>query len=262
MKKNDNKSMGKRPDNSRGTAAASEPEPGIVITCEHGGNRIPSRYRGLFTFHQALLQTHRGYDPGALLMAQDLAKAFAAPMVSSTVSRLLVDLNRSVGNPAQFFEATAREPAALRQQILQMHYAPYRAKAEHLARQAVARHGRVVHISSHSFTPELDGEVRQADIGLLYDPTRPGEVELCARWKAALKAHACDLVVRRNYPYQGKGDGLASWFRRQLTPDAYIGVELEINQKHVFAGGPPWTALRKLIVASLRNALQGRTRLF
>ncbi|MDB5814729.1 MAG: N-formylglutamate amidohydrolase [Rhodocyclales bacterium] len=190
-------------------------------------------------------------------MARELAKAFDAPLVSSSVSRLLVDLNRSVGNASQFFAATARGPVELRQQILQTHYLPYRTEAEQLARQAVARHGRVIHISSHSFTPELDGDVRRADIGLLYDPARPSEVALCARWKAALRTHACELVVRRNYPYQGKGDGFASWFRRQLAPEAYIGVELEINQKHVFAGGPRWTALRKLIVSSLREALRG-----
>ena len=70
-----------------------------VITCEHGGNRIPAPYRDLFHTHQALLDSHRGYDPGALIMARALATAFAAPLVTSTVSRLLVDLNRSVGHP-------------------------------------------------------------------------------------------------------------------------------------------------------------------
>ena len=227
----------------------------FVITCEHGGNRIPAAYRTLFAFHQALLRTHRGYDPGALLMARELAKAFDAPLVSSTVSRLLVDLNRSAGNPSLYFQATDDGPPALREQIFQKHYVPYRREAERQVREAVAQRGRVVHISSHSFTPELDGEVRNADIGLLYDPARPGEAALCTRWQAALKRCAPHLSVRRNYPYQGKGDGLASWFRRQLPPDAYIGVELEINQKHVFTGGAAWLALRKLIVASLRDAL-------
>ena len=39
---------------------------GIVISCEHGGNRIPARYREWFTRHRALLASHRGFDPGAL----------------------------------------------------------------------------------------------------------------------------------------------------------------------------------------------------
>jgi len=228
------------------------PDTGFVITCEHGGNDIPPAYDELFKPHQALLETHRGHDPGALLMARDLATAFDAPLLYATVSRLLVDLNRSPGNPALFFEATRHAP---REEILQAHYLPYRTEVERVMRAAVAKHARVLHISSHSFTPELDGELRNADIGLLYDPRRPGEAALCARWQAALKRCAPALRVRRNYPYQGKGDGFASWFRTQLAPDVYIGIELEINQKHVFAGGAPWIALRQHLVSSLREAL-------
>ena len=36
----------------------------IVITCEHGGNRIPVLYRDLFHGQQQQLESHRGYDPG------------------------------------------------------------------------------------------------------------------------------------------------------------------------------------------------------
>ena len=78
----------------------------LLITCEHGGNRIPPRYRPLFRGFEALLQTHRGFDPGALTMARELAKAFKAPLFVSTVSRLLVDLNRSIGHPRLYSEAT------------------------------------------------------------------------------------------------------------------------------------------------------------
>ena len=231
---------------------------GLVITCEHGGNRIPSVYRDLFHAHQALLDSHRGFDPGALIMARMLSTAFAAPLVASTVSRLLVDLNRSVGHPRLHYEATRNTPAEIRQRMLKHYYQPYRARAEHLVRQAIADHGLAIHLSSHSFTPELDGKVRDADIGLLYDPTRPGEADLCARWKAALKACAPDLRVRRNYPYEGKGDGLTAWFRRRLPPDAYVGIELEINQKHIIRAGRYWTELRKMVVESLCRALESR----
>jgi predicted N-formylglutamate amidohydrolase len=42
----------------------------LVITCEHGGNRIPIRYTDLFKANPVLLNTHRGFDPGALSMAK------------------------------------------------------------------------------------------------------------------------------------------------------------------------------------------------
>lgn len=227
----------------------------LVITCEHGGKRIPAQYHALFRAHQALLDTHRGYDPGALVMARMLAKAFTAPLLTSTVSRLLVDLNRSLGHPRLHFKAVPIKPAEVRQQILQHHYRPYREKAERLVSQAIAEYGRVIHLSCHSFTPELDGKVRSADIGLLYDPARPGEVDLCQRWQASLMDCAPDLIVRRNYPYAGKGDGLTAWFRQRLPASTYVGVELEINQKHVFKGGLHWSTLRKQIVESLHRTL-------
>jgi predicted N-formylglutamate amidohydrolase len=231
---------------------------GFVITCEHGGNRIPAPYRDLFHAHQALLDFHRGYDPGALIMAGALATAFAAPLVVSSVSRLLVDLNRSVGHPRLHSEPTRKAPVEIRQRILKHYYQPYRAQAERVVRRAIADRGLVIHLSSHSFTPELDGKVRDADIGLLYDPARPGEADLCERWKASLEACAPELTVRRNYPYAGKGDGLTAWLRRRLPPGAYVGIELEINQKHVVRAGGHWTTMRKVIVESLCRALARR----
>jgi predicted N-formylglutamate amidohydrolase len=226
----------------------------FVITCEHGGNRIPAPYRLLFQGRRALLDSHRGYDPGALLVAKDLAKAFEAPLVTSTVSRLLVDLNRSIGHPHLFSAATRGAPANLRAQIVEQYYRPYRTLVERLIRQSVSRGQRVIHISSHSFTPQLNGKARRADVGLLYHPTRHAEAELCARWKASFAACAPELRVRRNYPYAGRGDGLTSHLRRRFPRSAYVGIELEVSQKIVLAAGRRWAALRGVLIASLRGA--------
>jgi predicted N-formylglutamate amidohydrolase len=78
---------------------------------------------------------------------------------------------------------------------------------------------------------------------------------LCERWKASLDACAPDLTVRRNYPYAGKNDGLTTWFRRHLPPGAYVGIELEVNQKHIARADRHWTAMREVIVESLRRVL-------
>jgi len=96
--------------------------------------------------------------------------------------------------------------------------------------------------------------VRRADVGLLYDPGRRGEVQLCARWKAALANMAPELRVRRNYPYAGRGDGLTCYLRKRFSPGVYVGIELEVNQKIVFAAGRRWTALRGMLIDSLLAA--------
>jgi predicted N-formylglutamate amidohydrolase len=227
----------------------------VLITCEHGGNRIPPRYRDLFIGFEALLQTHRGFDPGALALARDLAKALDAPLFVSTTSRLLIDLNRTIGHPKLFSEATRDTPMKMRRELLNTQYLPYRNKVEARIADAIAGGSRVIHIASHSFTPALDGDIRTADIGLLYDPARPGEVDLCHRWQARLKTRVPEMKVRRNYPYTGKSDGFTAYLRRCFPADAYVGIELEINQKHVLKGGRQWRALRSHVIESLRQAI-------
>ncbi|MBX9921029.1 N-formylglutamate amidohydrolase [Mycolicibacterium frederiksbergense] len=223
----------------------------LLITCEHGGNGVPVPFRPLFVQHRDLLDTHRGWDPGALVMAEALAAACRAPLVSSTTSRLLIDLNRSLGHRHVFSPITRAAPAAVRERIVEEHYRPYRDEVEHRVAQAVSSGQRVIHISSHSFTPELDGVVRRTDVGLLYDPRRPGEVETGMRWQRSLAAVAPQLRVRRNYPYAGKADGLTSHLRKRFPPGDYVGIELEINQRIVVAGSRPLTELRRALIDSL-----------
>jgi predicted N-formylglutamate amidohydrolase len=232
----------------------------FLITCEHGGNRIPTRYRHLFAGFEALLHTHRGFDPGALALARDLAAVLAAPLYISTTSRLLIDLNRSIGHPSLYSEATRTAPAPVRREILERHYLPYRDEVEAAIAGAIAHDSRLIHISSHSFTPVLDGAVRNADIGLLYDPSRSGEMELCRHWQSRLKLLAPGLKLRRNYPYTGKSDGFTAYLRRRFPADAYVGIELEINQKHVLKGGRHWHALRQHVIEALRQAIQDSCR--
>ncbi len=236
----------------------SEPELGrpeadrvLVVTCEHGGNEVPPAYAPLFGDRGRLLESHRGWDPGALDLARQLAKAFGAACYASTTTRLLVDLNRSVGHPALFSEITRPLARADRQAILEHHYRPHRNAVE----QAVAKHiaaGRsVLHVASHSFTPVLDEVVRRADVACLYDPRRSSETFLAGRWLAALARRAPALRLRRNYPYRGRDDGLTSLLRKRFADDAYAGIELEVNQSLVESNGAAWVRL----VADLIDAL-------
>src|SRR6476620_935586 len=126
----------------------------FIITCEHGGNRIPAPYRRLFREQRALLDSHRGYDPGSLVMATALARACRAPLVASTVSRLLIALNRSIGHPQLFSAMTRAAPAQTWAQHVERLDRPPRMHVERPVEHAVARGQRVMHISSHSFTAE------------------------------------------------------------------------------------------------------------
>src|SRR5688500_9796972 len=89
----------------------------LILSCEHGGNRVPARYRGVCS--ETLLATHRGYDPGALTVASDFAAATGARLFYSTISRLLVELNRPLGHHHILSARALRLPAAPREELPQ-----------------------------------------------------------------------------------------------------------------------------------------------
>jgi len=226
-----------------------------LVTCEHGGNRIPKRYAALFRAHQALLASHRGYDPGALAMARTLARAFDARLMTSTVSRLLVELNRSPGRQFRYSPAMRNAGRDVREAICRRYYAPHWNAAEAFVRDAIASGRRVLHVSSHSFTPSLDGDVRRTDIGLLYDPARESERALCVAWQGALAIRLPGWKTRRNYPYRGTGDGLTRYLRARFDDASYCGIEFEVNQKHVRDGRAIAARERVAVVEALRDAV-------
>lgn len=216
---------------------------------------MPPAYRSLFAGQAELLDTHRGWDPGALLLAREMAAAFDAPLFASKTTRLLIDLNRSIGNPELYSEFTQPLPPLARREIVSRHYRPHHEPIEDWVRAAMRQGRRVVHIASHSFTPVLNDHVRTADIGLLYDPRRGSEVALSGRWLDALRHSRPELRLRRNYPYLGRSDGLTFRLRRAYPADVYAGVELEVNQQFVRAGGRPWPKLRAALIETLGSAL-------
>ncbi|WP_343060613.1 N-formylglutamate amidohydrolase [Quisquiliibacterium transsilvanicum] len=229
--------------------------PLLVISCEHGGNEVPGPYAPLFAGLEAQLESHRGWDPGALQLARQLAAALNAPLHAATTSRLLVDLNRSIGHPHLFSEATRPLPRAERNAIVDRYYRPHREHVEGEIGRRIASGSRVIHVASHSFTPTLQGEERRADVAWLYDPRRAGERAFARDWMTAFARLRPDLRVRRNYPYRGRDDGLTALLRRRHPDECYVGVELEVNQRFVERGGAPWEELRAQLVEALATVM-------
>jgi predicted N-formylglutamate amidohydrolase len=227
----------------------------VIVTCEHGGNDVPTRYRQLFAQRRRTLHSHRGFDPGAIVLARELASACNAVLVSAKTSRLLVELNRSPHHTQLFSEFTRNLPRETKEEILHRYYRPYRARVEQFIRAAIGSRTRVVHLSSHTFTPVLDGIVRNADVGLLYDPRRPLERLFCERWSSLLAQRIAPLRVRRNYPYRGYDDGFTTTLRRSFPANRYLGIEIEVNQKHALTAGDAWRRLRRDIVQSALDML-------
>lgn len=199
----------------------------LVITCEHGGNKIPKAYTSLFDKHQELLNSHRGWDIGALKVYQSLLGLEPVFNAYSETSRLLVELNRSVHHTNLFSIVTKPLSKTAKQEILSEHYFPYRNRVKEELKQLIETKKQVVHISVHSFIPELNGEIRNADIGLLYDSRLKHESAFAAQFKNEI-LKVSNYRVRMNYPYLGKADGFTTYLRKKLGIN-YIGIELELK---------------------------------
>ncbi|KAA9325222.1 N-formylglutamate amidohydrolase [Adhaeribacter soli] len=226
----------------------------ILITCEHGGRDIPAEYASYFSDHEALLATHRGYDIGALKLYEKLVSAGADAAFFSETSRLLVELNRSKRHPNLFSIATKNLPREKQNAILEYHYVPYRQAVEEAISGFIEKDHSVLHLSVHSFTPVLNGVLRNADIGLLYDPKRKRENEFCARWKKLLSEANPNLKVRFNYPYRGTADGFTTHLRRMFPDEQYAGIELEVNQKFPLEEAEVWENVQETIVKTFQKA--------
>jgi len=231
----------------------------LVLTCEHGGNRVPAAYRHLFASRERLLRSHRAFDAGALDLARFLAQRTQAPLLASTTTRLLVDCNRSPTNPRAFSEITRVLGPDARHELLDSLHVPHWSLVEQALLGRVHRYRTVLHVAVHSFTPVLRGVRRACDVGLLYNPKRRHERLFCATWRSHLHVASPHLRVRRNYPYRGSDDGLTTAMRRRFAANRYLGIELEINQRWWNQGDrDAWRGLRRHVLDTLRATIESR----
>ena len=200
----------------------------MIITCEHAGNEVPEAYQHLFIGHEETLQSHRGWDPGAVEIATHLAQQLKVPLFKSMTTRLLVETNRSLNNEDLFSGLTSFLSQQERERILALYYHPYRNAIE----EALKKSGKpVLHISMHSFTPVLDDQIRELEVGLLFDPQREIEADFSRKFQHELQVKLPGFRIELNKPYRGTDDGLTTHLRTKFSPHTYLGIEIEVNQK-------------------------------
>lgn len=239
-------------------SAAHHPEHAdvVLLSCEHGGNAVPPDYAHLFRDAGEALTTHRGYDIGALGVAMRIASTLACPIVFSTTTRLLIDLNRSLDSPSLFSEFSRVLPEDERGRVVDRFYAPYRRNITQLVSSLIQSGRRVVHVGIHSFTDMWEGRRREIDLALLFDEARPSEASFCERWQLAMQAGSDGLRHRFNEPYRGSDDGLTTELRGRFTPDRYLGLEVEVRQG-LLGNEAAQSEFGDLLVRGLAQAVSG-----
>lgn len=162
----------------------------VLIVCDHAGRRTPARLGGLGAPDHAF-DRHIALDIGAAEVARGLAKRLGATAVLQTYSRLVIDCNRRLEDPASIVSESdgvrirGNEDLgkAERQARIDEIFRPYHAAIDgELIR--LRRRRPPVLVSIHSFTPEMDGARRPWTYGVLHDgrsPVSSAMLELLSR---------------------------------------------------------------------------------
>ena len=196
-----------------------------LFLCDHAGNALPPAY-GALGLAPELFRTHIAYDIGAAEVTRALAASFGAPAVLGTFSRLLIDLNRGPDDPTLVMKLSDGsiipgnrhvDAAELAQRIASFH-APYH---QAIASQ-IARLGKPVLISLHSFTPSWKGAPRPWEVGVLWDQDRRLAGPLMTRLAEA------GFAVGDNEPYSGALEG--DTLNRHGTKNGLPHVLIEMRQ--------------------------------
>jgi len=233
----------------------------FVIVCDHASNRIPDRYGDLgLTMTERV--SHIAWDPGALAVSRGLADLLDAPLVQSTVSRLIIDCNRDLDAPDLIWtlsEATAiaaneNLTAAERQYRIDHYHRPFHASIETLleARRQAGR--ETILVCMHSFTPVYHGLARPWPIGLIHgvDPRFTEAVY------DALAADTPDLNIGWNQPYAAL-NGVTLTLERHGDARGLDATMIEIRNDEILepAGVDQWSARLARCLQAARLARQG-----
>ncbi len=223
-----------------------------VVVCDHASNHVPRQF-GSLGLTPADLERHIAWDPGALPVSEALAQSLDAVLVASTMSRLVIDPNRSLNAPdliaavsettavpgnADLSEAAAAERIALA-------YEPYHAALDAMiaARLAAGRETQLIAV--HSFNPVYRGVSRPWHVGVIHDD----DERLSAPLIAALQRHN-ELVVGVNEPYS-PADRVYFTLERHARARGLPCVMIEVRNDEIAdgAGQARWAAILAQAVA-------------
>ncbi len=226
-----------------------------LLTCEHGGRRLP-RVLGDLGLQPAAFERHIAWDIGALGVAQRLARALDAELVHQLYSRLVVDCNRPPTRPSfipEISEATVipgnlgLDPEAR----LAREKAIWRPFQDRVA-EAVGNRGGLLAI--HSFTPVYKEEQRPWQLGFLYARAEPLALDL-QRWFAA----EAGIDAALNEPYRVDADDYTIPVHGDMRGRPAVLVEIRQDLIADAPGQARWADLLHRAVQSLEPpALPGQ----
>lgn len=228
-----------------------------LLACDHASPRVPRALAGL-GLAPAQLQRHIGWDLGAADLTAALAAALGWPAVLAGYSRLVVDCNRHLADPAAYPAASdgtsvpgnsGLGPADRAARAAALYWPYHAAVGAGLAALAVAG-GPPALVAIHSFTPVLAGRRRAVEVGVLWDT----DARLAAPLLAGLRRMP-GLVVGDNQPYTGRSPvGFTVGYHAGRRGLPHVAIEVRQDLLADAAGVARWARLLAVALESILPA--------
>ncbi|MEP3429862.1 MAG: N-formylglutamate amidohydrolase [Roseibium sp.] len=207
----------------------------LVLICDHASNHLPSPYDQSLGLSEVDKSAHIAWDPGALGVARALSEKLDAPLVYTTVSRLVVDCNREEDRPDLIPCVSESTQISGNQDLsseeinarLELVHRPFHAAIDTLLDQRLKRERPTAVVSIHTYTPVYKGVKRPWEIGLIADKDR----SIADPVLAELNSQS-DLTVGDNEPYS-PADGVYYTIRKHGEDRSLPCLMIEIRNDEV-----------------------------
>jgi predicted N-formylglutamate amidohydrolase len=231
----------------------------FVILCDHASNRIPERYGDLgLTATERV--SHIAWDPGALAVSRALSSLLDAPLVESTVSRLIIDCNRATDAPNLIWTLSERTRIPANENLsederafrIANYHRPYHGAIDVLLEARRHAGKETVVVCLHSFTPVFLGVARPWPIGLIH-----GRDERFTRnLQTALADEEPDMNIGWNEPYAAL-NGVTLTLEKHGDGRGLDATMIEIRNNEILSpqGVERWA---ELLARCLKRARQAR----
>jgi predicted N-formylglutamate amidohydrolase len=200
----------------------------LLLVCDHASNRFPQSL-GSMGLDYLDRVSHMTLDIGAGAIAESLADKLGATALLCQYSRLVVDCNRELSDNSMFLENSegTNIPGNQNLQINEKErrvseiYWPYHNAIEAQICRLRDQYINPIVISIHSFTPVMNGEDREWEMGVLWDKD-----QITAEFFLN-KLMDAGFFVGNNEPYSGKApEDFTIDYHAEPIGLPHVGIEI------------------------------------
>lgn len=208
-----------------------------LFSCEHATCAVPEAFRETFRGSEETVTSAKGWDPGALNLAQGFSMKFRTPLIHGDVTRLLIDLNEN--GDERWSEFSLKLPETTRVKLVERNERPYRLALTSRISEDLARGNKVLHLMLHT---EEDGQ------DIVLETLRDGLAATAASaWREKLATNGVELRTLKT-----PETGLMAVLATEFPEDRYGLLRLKVPQSYFLEGKPlRWETLKKFLLTSL-----------